>query len=55
MHIYVRRGGPNYQTGLAKMRTLGEEVGVPLEVRNDYFFCSSLGIRFLLSLWAIGF
>ncbi|TKY58837.1 ATP-citrate synthase alpha chain protein 3 [Spatholobus suberectus] len=23
MHIYVRRGGPNYQTGLAKMRASG--------------------------------
>ncbi|XP_078445177.1 ATP-citrate synthase alpha chain protein 2 [Wolffia australiana] len=32
MHIYVRRGGPNYKTGLAKMRALGEELGVPLEV-----------------------
>ncbi|KAK9934104.1 hypothetical protein M0R45_021260 [Rubus argutus] len=32
MHLYVRRGGPNYQTGLAKMRALGEELGVPLEV-----------------------
>ncbi|KAF9681456.1 hypothetical protein SADUNF_Sadunf05G0003400 [Salix dunnii] len=32
MNIYVRRGGPNYQTGLAKMRTLGDELGVPLEV-----------------------
>ncbi|KAK0591966.1 hypothetical protein LWI29_010894 [Acer saccharum] len=32
MHIYVRRGGPNYQTGLAKMRALGEELGVPFEV-----------------------
>ncbi|RVW43436.1 ATP-citrate synthase alpha chain protein 1 [Vitis vinifera] len=32
MHIYVRRGGPNYQRGLAKMRTLGEEIGIPLEV-----------------------
>lgn len=32
MHIYVRRGGPNYQTGLARMRALGEELGVPLEV-----------------------
>ncbi|KAF3340510.1 ATP-citrate synthase alpha chain protein 3-like protein [Carex littledalei] len=32
MHIYVRRGGPNYQTGLAKMRTLGAELGVPIEV-----------------------
>lgn len=32
MHIYVRRGGPNYQTGLANMRALGVELGVPLEV-----------------------
>ncbi|KAF5203181.1 Atp-citrate synthase [Thalictrum thalictroides] len=32
MHIYVRRGGPNYERGLAKMRILGEEIGIPLEV-----------------------
>ncbi|KAJ3681317.1 hypothetical protein LUZ60_015806 [Juncus effusus] len=32
VHIYVRRGGPNYQTGLAKMRALGAELGVPIEV-----------------------
>ncbi|XP_048594219.1 ATP-citrate synthase alpha chain protein 1 isoform X3 [Brassica napus] len=32
MHIYVRRGGPNYQKGLAKMRSLGGEIGVPIEV-----------------------
>ncbi|KAG9147647.1 hypothetical protein Leryth_015718 [Lithospermum erythrorhizon] len=32
MQIYVRRGGPNYQTGLAKMRKLGEEIGIPIEV-----------------------
>ncbi|KAK4763367.1 hypothetical protein SAY86_009135 [Trapa natans] len=32
MHIYVRRGGPNYQRGLAKMRLLGEEIGIPIEV-----------------------
>eukprot|EP01018_Ginkgo_biloba_P009424 Gb_37680 [translate_table: standard] len=32
MQIYVRRGGPNYQNGLAKMRALGEEIGVPFEV-----------------------
>ncbi|XP_014502195.1 ATP-citrate synthase alpha chain protein 1 [Vigna radiata var. radiata] len=32
MHIYVRRGGPNYQSGLAKMRALGEEIGIPIEV-----------------------
>ncbi|KNA08857.1 hypothetical protein SOVF_158940 [Spinacia oleracea] len=32
MHLFVRRGGPNYQTGLKKMRALGEELGVPIEV-----------------------
>ncbi|WVZ04836.1 hypothetical protein V8G54_018182 [Vigna mungo] len=32
VHIFVRRGGPNYQTGLAKMRALGEELGVPIQV-----------------------
>ncbi|GAB2217907.1 hypothetical protein Droror1_Dr00001121 [Drosera rotundifolia] len=32
MNIFVRRGGPNYQTGLTKMRALGEELGVPIEV-----------------------
>lgn len=32
MNIYVRRGGPNYQMGLAKMRNLGQEIGIPLEV-----------------------
>ncbi|MFH1874426.1 MAG: ATP citrate lyase citrate-binding domain-containing protein [Pseudomonadota bacterium] len=30
--IYVRRGGPNYQEGLAKMRKLGQTLGVPIEV-----------------------
>ncbi|KAL4373509.1 hypothetical protein AHAS_Ahas05G0088900 [Arachis hypogaea] len=32
MQIYVRRGGPNYQKGLEKMRALGEELGIPIEV-----------------------
>ncbi|GJR52801.1 ATP-citrate synthase alpha chain protein 1-like protein [Tanacetum coccineum] len=32
MHIYVRRGGPNYQRGLARMRALGAELGIPIEV-----------------------
>ncbi|KAL2543211.1 ATP-citrate synthase alpha chain protein 2 [Abeliophyllum distichum] len=32
MHLYVRRGGPNYQKGLAKMRSLAEEIGIPIEV-----------------------
>jgi ATP citrate (pro-S)-lyase len=30
--IYVRRGGPNYREGLCRMRSLGEELGVPIEV-----------------------
>ena len=37
MHIYVRRGGPNYQTGLARMRALGDELGVPLEVTKHTY------------------
>ncbi|CAM0949605.1 unnamed protein product [Alopecurus aequalis] len=32
VNIYVRRGGPNYLTGLAKMRALGAELGLPIEV-----------------------
>ncbi len=32
VRIYVRRGGPNYQTGLRLMRELGSELGVPIEV-----------------------
>lgn len=30
--IFVRRGGPNYQEGLEKMKRLGSEIGVPIEV-----------------------
>lgn len=30
--IYVRRGGPNYQEGLKKMKELGTKIGVPIEV-----------------------
>jgi ATP-citrate lyase beta-subunit len=30
--IYVRRGGPNYEVGLKLMRSLGEKIGVPIEV-----------------------
>jgi len=32
IRIYVRRGGPNYQTGLELMRNLGKELGIPIEV-----------------------
>ncbi|HOT06519.1 MAG TPA: ATP citrate lyase citrate-binding domain-containing protein [Methanotrichaceae archaeon] len=30
--IYVRRGGPNYEEGLRLMRSLGEELGIPIDV-----------------------
>ncbi len=30
--IYVRRGGPNYQTGLKNIRETGESIGVPIKV-----------------------
>lgn len=32
MHLFVRRGGPNYQKALANMRLLSSEIGVPIEV-----------------------
>ncbi|MCO5610543.1 hypothetical protein L7F22_064782 [Adiantum nelumboides] len=32
MQVYVRRGGPNWQQGLAKMRALSKEINVPIEV-----------------------
>lgn len=32
VNIFVRRGGPNYLKGLANMRALSEETGVPIEV-----------------------
>jgi ATP citrate (pro-S)-lyase len=32
MRVYVRRGGPNYEKGLAAMRALGVETGIPVEV-----------------------
>ncbi|EOY05997.1 Uncharacterized protein TCM_020856 [Theobroma cacao] len=34
-------GGPNNQTGLAKMQAVGEELGVPVEgLGANYFWCS---------------
>jgi len=32
VRIYVRRGGPNYEQGLKLMRSLGKELGIPIEV-----------------------
>lgn len=31
-HIWVRRGGPNYEEGLRMMRDLGKTIGVPVHV-----------------------
>lgn len=32
MRLYVRRGGPNYQQGLAAMKEMGADLGIPVEV-----------------------
>ena len=32
MKIFVRRGGPNYQAGLALMRKLGDDLGIFIDV-----------------------
>jgi ATP-citrate lyase beta-subunit len=32
VRIFVRRGGPNYEQGLALMKNLGNELGVPIQV-----------------------
>ncbi len=30
--VFVRRGGPNYKSGLAVMKKLGEELGIEMQV-----------------------
>lgn len=32
LKVFVRRGGPNYETGLRLMEELGEELDIPIEV-----------------------
>eukprot|EP00775_Hariotina_reticulata_P011454 gene11454-11600_t len=32
VRLFVRRGGPSYQQGLAAMKAMGEELGLPVEV-----------------------
>ncbi len=34
MKLFVRRGGPNYLAGLALMKKLGEDTGLPIEVHG---------------------
>jgi len=33
VRIFVRRGGPNYQEGLRRMRDAGAELQIPIYVR----------------------
>lgn len=42
MRVFVRRGGPNWQQGLAKMRALSQEINVPIEVRFSQFADTSV-------------
>lgn len=38
VRIFVRRGGPNYQEGLKKMRLVGETLGIEIQVFGVSFF-----------------
>ena len=40
--IFVRRGGPNYQDGLKKMRLVGETIGIEIQV---------FGVCFLIPIY----
>ena len=51
MHIYVRRGGPNYQRGLARMRALGAELGIPIEVHHTLFLFATHFFNLLFELY----
>jgi ATP-citrate lyase beta-subunit len=40
--IYVRRGGPNYKAGLEKMRAVGDEIGIPIQVYGPEMHMTSI-------------
>ena len=40
--IYVRRGGPNYKAGLEKMRALGDDIGIPIQVYGPEVHMTSI-------------
>jgi ATP citrate (pro-S)-lyase len=52
MHVFVRRGGPNYQAGLELMRKLGEETGIHVQVYGPE--TSMTGICKLAIDWVSG-
>jgi len=45
--IYVRRGGPNYETGLANFRRLGERLDLPVQVHGPETHMSKI-VRMVL-------
>eukprot|EP00070_Physeter_catodon_P050343 XP_028357237.1 ATP-citrate synthase-like [Physeter catodon] len=48
VRIYVRRGGPNYQEGLKRMRDIGEELNIKMKVFGPETYITSI-IPFSLS------
>jgi ATP-citrate lyase beta-subunit len=40
--VFVRRAGPNYEKGLARMRALGETLGVPIEVHGPEYHMTQI-------------
>ena len=42
VRIFVRRGGPNYKAGLEKMRRVGGEIGIPIEVYGPEMHMTSI-------------
>ncbi|PHJ19713.1 atp-citrate synthase isoform x1 [Cystoisospora suis] len=42
VRIYVRRGGPNYQEGLKRMREMGEELNIPVKVFGPETYMTSI-------------
>jgi ATP-citrate lyase beta-subunit len=40
--IYVRRGGPNYVAGLEKMKAVGDEIGIPIQVFGPEMHMTSI-------------
>jgi ATP-citrate lyase beta-subunit len=54
VHVYVRRGGPNYQEGLQNMGALGEKLGIPIEVYGPETHMTRIVPRALEELGAAG-
>jgi len=40
--VFVRRAGPNYEKGLARMRALGDTLGVPIEVHGPEYHMTQI-------------